>query len=296
MYFELDHSARSIPEACGIEVSMSGTPINLSLQDYLLRNKSQENAYPCFNCLKGHSITPEMRFRMVDWMTEVLTRCNCSGTTFFLSVHLMEKYLKFGPQGLSADKLHLVGLISMFIASKFEDIEAITLALLQKGICHGKYTEVQLKNMEIEMLIVLKFELKVTLSCDFLGYLAAALDPPAVVKRTAEIILILNKLEYNNYYLPCEEATAALLIAAQSLKQSGLVEDILRVSDYCEEELEISVISMRNLIYEYKLKPPRTKAAMRELGFSFASVELGCFFRFADGSLQASQEQLMSLF
>ena len=229
-------------------------------------------------------------------MIEVLTKCKSSATTFFLAVHIMDKYLKFGPKGLPAGNILLIGLIAMELASKFEDVDAISIELLEKRIAHGKYSDVELKKMEIEMLIVLNFDLKVTFCCDFLGFLSSVLSPPLVINRTAEIILILNTFDYNNYYSPCEEAAAALYIAAQSLNQSELANQIFKVSDVTDEDMEIAVISMKNHIYQYKIKPPKFKNPMRELGFSFECPESPKFFKFDDPELESCQLQLMNKF
>lgn len=296
MHFELAFPMTPLPVIADPTSLLIDRSFNSSIESYLNKYKSQENVYPCFNCLKGHFITPEMRNRMVDWMIEVLTKCHCSGTTFFLAVNLMERFLKFGPQGYQGEKIHILGLVSMYIASKFEDIQAIDLTLLEKGIAHGKYSAKELKKVEIDILVALKFDLKITMGCDFLGFLCAILQPPAIITRTAEIILILNKLEYNTYYLPCEEAVAALYISSQSLNQPALAETIFKLSDFSEEDLEMTIISMRNYIYGFKLRPHKLKAVTRELGFAFAGIEENCFFQFKDIGLAESQVKLMSGF
>ena len=45
-------------------------------------------------CLEKHNITPTLRARMVDWMIEVLTNFKCDDQTFFLSVSLLDRFLK----------------------------------------------------------------------------------------------------------------------------------------------------------------------------------------------------------
>ena len=229
-------------------------------------------------------------------MIEVLSRCRSSGTTYFLAVHIMEKYLKYGPQGHAGERIHLIGIVSMFIASKYEDVNAISLKLLHKGIAHEKYDENELINMEIDILTILNFDLKHTMSCDFLGYVCALIEPPIIISRTAEIILILNKLEYNNSYMPCEEAVVALYIAARNLNQRNLANKVLKVAEFNEEEIEIYIISMQNYIDMCKIKPPKFKSPMRELGFSFANAEDPCFFKFSDPQLESFKIKLMTVF
>ena len=59
---------------------------------------------------------------MVDWMVEVLTNFRCDEQTFFLSISLMDRYFKWCAKAKKLDDLHLIGVTSMFIASKYEDI------------------------------------------------------------------------------------------------------------------------------------------------------------------------------
>lgn len=73
-------------------------------------------------CLEKHQITASLRARMVDWMIEVLTNFKCDDQTFFLSVSLLDRYLKNQPQTLQINDLHLMGVTCMYIGSKYEDI------------------------------------------------------------------------------------------------------------------------------------------------------------------------------
>lgn len=59
---------------------------------------------------------------MVDWMIEVLTNFRCEDQTFFLAVSLLDRYLKSTTVKHEVSELHLLGVTSMFIASKYEDI------------------------------------------------------------------------------------------------------------------------------------------------------------------------------
>lgn len=59
---------------------------------------------------------------MVDWMIEVLTNFKCDDQTFFLASSLLDRFLKNSSRGLEISELHLIGVTSMFVASKYEDI------------------------------------------------------------------------------------------------------------------------------------------------------------------------------
>ena len=71
--------------------------------------------------LSKQSISENIHLKMIDWMIEVLSAFQCSDETFFLSVHLMNSYINKENNNLKDENIHLIGIISMFISSKFED-------------------------------------------------------------------------------------------------------------------------------------------------------------------------------
>ena len=71
---------------------------------------------------------------MTDWMLEVFDYFNESSTihTYFLAVQIMDTFLKnYEPKKpqfkIQREDIHLIGIASMFLATKYQDIEAIPL-------------------------------------------------------------------------------------------------------------------------------------------------------------------------
>ena len=110
------------------------------------------------NFLKRHKISKELRMKMINWMIEVLTIYKCSEETFFLSVNLLDLYIFKSKNILFNEDIHLIGLVCMFIASKFEDIYFIPLYDIEYNIGYNNFTKEQLKNMELKILKVINFE------------------------------------------------------------------------------------------------------------------------------------------
>lgn len=100
--------------------------------DTYIREKELE--YDTSNCLERHEITPAIRARMVDWVIEVLTNFHCDNQTFFIAVSLMDRYFKNCPEGKKIGDLHIVGVTSMFVASKFEDISPLRMKTVDEKI------------------------------------------------------------------------------------------------------------------------------------------------------------------
>ncbi|CAG9311453.1 unnamed protein product [Blepharisma stoltei] len=247
-------------------------------------------------CLAKHSITAELRSRMIDWMIEVLAQYRTSGQTFFLAVKIMDKYFQKCTESLPATKLHLVGVTSMFIASKFEDIYSLRLKIVYEKIAHKRLSEKSIRKMEQKILRTLKFDLAIPNCADFLGYLCEIVNPSLAIRRTAELILVLLQIYYNTGLLPSQEATAALIIAANSLRQERLVPKILDASECSEFDMAFVVDRILRGIYDFPRNLGSFKSAMKFLGFSLILRTPGPLFVFEDLDVQADQEQLLTIF
>lgn len=75
---------------------------------------------------------------MVDWMVEVMSSYNCHDTTFFFSVHLMDKFYHKLDFPSEANDVHPTGITCMFIASKYEEVYPIKLKTVFSKIGHSK--------------------------------------------------------------------------------------------------------------------------------------------------------------
>jgi cyclin A len=75
---------------------------------------------------------------MVDWMVEVTTSFKCSERTWFLAVGIFDKYLQLN-RGIKIFKnsdVHPLGIVSMYLASKYEDIIPINSFIASDKIAH----------------------------------------------------------------------------------------------------------------------------------------------------------------
>ena len=123
------------------------------------------------NYLKNHKITERMRTRMVDWMIEVLSNYHCDESTYFESINLMDRYFKqceIKHQILLPAELHLIGVTSMFIASKYQDIYPLRLKIVQDKIAHNKLTCQEIKDKEDEIMRYLNYNIGLPTMWDFI--------------------------------------------------------------------------------------------------------------------------------
>lgn len=116
-------------------------------------NKCLEEIYfkipPDF--LSKHEITPSKRTKMVDWMVEVLSIYEAHDETFFLAVTLMDLFLWKADKTYKDENVYLIGIISMFIATKFEERYPITLRQLMGNIGKNHFNKREIKLAEINL-------------------------------------------------------------------------------------------------------------------------------------------------
>ena len=119
--------------------------------------------------LENHKITSVIRTKMVDWMIEVLSIFNCTDETFFLSVNIMDIFYQKTKKVYHNEDVHLIGLTSMFISSKFQEIYPLSLKTCVNRICHKTFNENDIKKMEYQILEDTGLEILVSTSVyDFL--------------------------------------------------------------------------------------------------------------------------------
>lgn len=152
------------------------------------------------DCLARHKVTANLRARMIDWMIEVLTNFRCDDQTFFLAVSLMDRYFKYCKTRKEVSDLHIIGVSSMFIASKFEDIYPLKMKTVFEKIAHKKLDIGRIKDLELDMLASIEYKIHAPTVLDFLKvYLAEVLSIEIVsrteTKRKEDLALLANNAQ-----------------------------------------------------------------------------------------------------
>ena len=73
---------------------------------------------------KQREMNPELRSVLVDWLIEVSEDCHFVGETLFLMINYVDRFMS--KKNVAKHQLQLVGLAAIFIASKYEEIDAVT--------------------------------------------------------------------------------------------------------------------------------------------------------------------------
>lgn len=79
---------------------------------------------------------------MVDWMVEVCTSFKCSNRSYFLAVKIFDEYLtrQQGLRVLENPEVHSIGVASIFLASKFEDVFPLHSRVVSEKISHSAFS------------------------------------------------------------------------------------------------------------------------------------------------------------
>lgn len=135
-----------------------GPPSPLTFQN---RDDCFVNGYPEVDFLEGkildltntliHSrVDPAVRARMIDWIIEVFThfQANFSFATFFRSILVLDQFLKYTVLPVVNEDVHLLGLTSMYVASKYEDMFHIRIKDFASKAAHNRFSPAQIRESE----------------------------------------------------------------------------------------------------------------------------------------------------
>lgn len=101
-------------------------------------------------------------------MIEVLTNFRCDDQTFFLAVSLMDRFFKNTEKNKEVSDLHLTGVTSMFVASKFEDIYPLRMKTVHEKIAHKKLDIEKIKTVELDIMKAISYKIHAPTVLDFL--------------------------------------------------------------------------------------------------------------------------------
>jgi cyclin E len=97
----------------------SGFEYNQETLEYLIRKEYEYSPNGSYFQNLQKNITPYMRAILLDWMMEVCNEFTLKRETFHLAVNYVDRILSAKANVLK-NELQLIGVVSMFIASKIE--------------------------------------------------------------------------------------------------------------------------------------------------------------------------------
>lgn len=143
--------------------------------------------------LVNQSITSLQRAKMVDWMLEVIYSMRNSTQTFFQAVKIMDKFF-IKQENIPTKKLHRIGSVSLYMASKIHDVKCISLRDLYEKICWEKISKKKIVLVEQQMATTLNFRMNFVTPYNVIQESLEKFNYPEFVPRTAKIFAIMAML------------------------------------------------------------------------------------------------------
>lgn len=181
-------------------------------------------------------INEKMRSILIDWLVDVNVKFRLLPETLFLTINLIDRYLS--KVKVSRNKLQLVGVSSLLIACKFEEIYPPSLKEYV-AICDRAYTASEILDMEAHVLLSLDFELTHSSSLRFLERYSqiAEIDQKAYffARYLLETVLLeYSLLKYKNSML----AAGAIFLVNKIFKKHGWTADLQHHTGYSEADVK----------------------------------------------------------
>ena len=207
----------------------------------------------------------KMRAVVVDWLVEVQLQFTLMNESLYAAISFMDRYMAVEGKRVSRQKLQLVGAASLFLASKIEEIMP-PMAADFVYITDGAYTEKQFKQMEIDILRVLNFDLFEPLSLHFLRRFSKAGDVDMLQHGLAKYIIEVSLLEYTLVPVARSKiAAAALYLSVYLLKPEAEEGELWNptlvfYSGYTKDEILSVVSTQAAAIVRITAEMKKTKA------------------------------------
>ena len=172
---------------------------------------------------KQTDINEKMRAILIDWLVEVHLKFKLMPETLYLTTNLIDRFLE--KETIARNKLQLVGVTAMFVASKYEEIYAPECRDFVY-ISDKAYTREQILQMEGLMLSKLNFQLTTPNALVFLKRFAKVANILATPRTKTELLanyfVELTLQEYKMLkYLPSTVAAAATYLALKTMGQQN---------------------------------------------------------------------------
>jgi len=223
--------------------------------------------------LKGCTVTGKMRGVLLDWLIEVHQQFKLLQETLYMTIFLIDRYLQAEGKTVKRDQLQLVGVTSMFIACKVEEMYAPELNDFVY-ITDNAYSAAAIRRMELKILQTLDFELGRPLPLHFLRRYSKAGDVDVLQHTLAKYIVELAQVEYELASLPPSLlAAGGLYLSLIVLTPDSSITELWSrsleyYSEYAGESLLPTVCRLAVILYkagDSKLKAVHGKYSLKRV-------------------------------
>ena len=211
----------------------------------------ENNIKSLYGYMKNQTdMNEKMRAMLIDWIIDVHFKFKLKADTLFLTVWLIDKYLSL--KKIKRNKLQLIGVTCMLIACKYEEIYSPEVFDFVY-ITENSYEKKDIIDLELEILILLDFNVTVPTSNSFYEIISSLLCFSTQEFFLGKYLLELFLLDYRSLkYKPSEIANTVCFIIVTHRRNNDIV--------YLNE-------SANEFIYKYTNNEMMYKECSRDISF-----------------------------
>ena len=191
----------------------------------------------------------KMRGILIDWLLEVHSRFRLLPETLFLTVNIIDRFLS--RKVVQLDRLQLVGVTAMFIASKYEEVLSPHVQNF-RHVADDGFTEAEILSAERFILAALDYDLSYPTPMNFLRRISKADNYDIQSRTLGKYLLEIGCMDHRFLkYPPSHVAATAMYLSRLALGRGQWDATIAHYAGYTEEEIE----PVFKLMLEYLIAP-----------------------------------------
>ncbi|KAM8871383.1 G2/mitotic-specific cyclin-B1 [Synchiropus picturatus] len=183
---------------------------------YMRQLEEEQSVRPDY--LKSQEVTGNMRAILIDWLVQVGMKFRLLQETMYMTVGLIDRFLQEHP--VPKKQLQLVGVTAMFLASKYEEMYPPEIGDFAY-VTDRAYTTAQIRETEMSLLRVLKFQLGRPLPLQFLRRASKIYEVTAEQHTLAKYLLELTMVDYDMVHFPPSMVASAALALTLKVLDAG---------------------------------------------------------------------------
>ncbi|KAJ5640530.1 G2/mitotic-specific cyclin-B [Penicillium herquei] len=178
----------------------------------------------------------KMRGILVDWLIEVHTRFRLLPETLFLAVNIIDRFLS--AEQVALDRLQLVGVTAMFIASKYEEVLSPHVANFSH-VADETFTDKEILDAERHVLAILGYNMSFPNPMNFLRRISKADNYDIQTRTLGKYLMEISLLDHRFMSYPQSQIAAAAMYLARLILERGSWDATLaHYAGYTEEEID----------------------------------------------------------
>ncbi|KAJ5823306.1 hypothetical protein N7447_005646 [Penicillium robsamsonii] len=178
----------------------------------------------------------KMRGILVDWLIEVHTRFRLLPETLFLAVNIIDRFLS--AEVVALDRLQLVGVTAMFIASKYEEVLSPHVANFSH-VADETFSDKEILDAERHVLATLEYNMSFPNPMNFLRRISKADNYDIQTRTLGKYLMEISLLDHRFMGFPQSHISAAAMYLARLILERGPWDATLaHYAGYTEEEID----------------------------------------------------------